>query len=156
MGLNMSLGVGFSLGLMCASGFGEEELRSGAAQPSRGAAQPSGGAAQLREGEKFAPAKDAKLQLEELFKGPELNRSLWNTSLKVFGRWGDRYHNSSYLNYLSDEDVLLEKGHLRLRAERRSVEGDASASPDDLVRISVGLEDARELIADLAQALATS
>jgi hypothetical protein len=42
----------------------------------------------------------------------------------VFGRWGDRYHNDSYLNYLSDEDVLLEKGRLRLRAEQRSVEGD--------------------------------
>ncbi|NBV33009.1 MAG: glycoside hydrolase family 16 protein [Proteobacteria bacterium] len=123
MGLNMSLGVGFSIGLifstrlMGASGIGEAEVK-------RGAAEPSGGATQLREGDKFKPAKDAKLQLEELFKGPELNRSLWNTDLKVFGRWGDRYHNSSYLNYLSDEDVLLEKGHLRLRAERRSVEGD--------------------------------
>jgi len=123
MGLNMSLGVGFSIGLifsiglMGASGIGEAEVK-------RDAAEPSGGAPQMREGDKFKPAKDAKLQLEELFKGPELNRSLWNTDLKVFGRWGDRYHNSSYLNYLSDEDVLLEKGHLRLRAERRSVEGD--------------------------------
>jgi len=81
-------------------------------------------ALELREGQPFTLAADARLQLEERFKGPELDRTLWHTSLKVFGRWGDRYHNDSYLNYLSDEDVLLENGRLRLRAEHRSVEGD--------------------------------
>ena len=62
--------------------------------------------------------------MEEDFSQPTLNLDLWSTSLKVFGRWGDRYHNDSYLNYLSDEEVLLEKGLLRLRSEQRSVEGD--------------------------------
>ena len=38
---------------------------------------------------------------------------------------------------------------------RRSVEGAASASPDDLIRVSIGLEDPGELIEDMAQALGT-
>lgn len=70
------------------------------------------------------PPEGFALALEEDFSKPLLNADLWSTSLKVFGRWGDRYHNDSYLNYLSDEDVLLEKGLLRLRAEQRIVEGD--------------------------------
>lgn len=36
---------------------------------------------------------------------------------------------------------------------RKSVEGDASATPDNLLRISVGIEDAKDLIADFEQAL---
>jgi beta-glucanase (GH16 family) len=70
------------------------------------------------------PPEGFVLALEEDFSKPLLNADLWSTSLKVFGRWGDRYHNDSYLNYLSDEDVLLEKGLLRLRTEQRIVEGD--------------------------------
>jgi cystathionine gamma-synthase len=36
---------------------------------------------------------------------------------------------------------------------RKSVEGDASATPDNLLRVSVGIEDAKDLIADFEQAL---
>lgn len=36
---------------------------------------------------------------------------------------------------------------------RKTIEGDASPVPDDLVRLSVGIEDAGDLIADLEQAL---
>jgi len=90
----------------------------------------------LAEGEKFALDARGRLLLEERFSGPELDHLLWNTSLKVFGRWGDRYHNDSYLNYLSDDDVLLEKGGLRLRAERRSVEGD---NPPGVYDYSAGM-----------------
>lgn len=64
------------------------------------------------------------LVLEETFESPELNRELWETKLKVFGREGDRYHNSSYLNYLIDEDVLLGAGALSLRAARCTFRGD--------------------------------
>ena len=39
---------------------------------------------------------------------------------------------------------------------RASVEGSASQTPDDLLRLAIGLEDADDLIADLAQALAAS
>jgi cystathionine gamma-synthase len=36
---------------------------------------------------------------------------------------------------------------------RRSIEPDDSTTPDDLLRLSVGLEDIQDLVADLAQAL---
>jgi cystathionine gamma-synthase len=36
---------------------------------------------------------------------------------------------------------------------RKSVEGEDSPTPDNLLRISVGLEDVRDLIADWEQAL---
>jgi cystathionine gamma-synthase len=37
---------------------------------------------------------------------------------------------------------------------RASVEGPATRTPDDLLRLAIGLEDADDLIADLDQALA--
>ena len=37
---------------------------------------------------------------------------------------------------------------------RATVEGDESPFPDDLLRLSIGIEDANDLIADLEQALA--
>ena len=70
------------------------------------------------------PPTGFSLVLEETFESVELNRELWETKLKVFGREGDRYHNSSYLNYLIDEDVLIEAGSLRLRAARSTIHGD--------------------------------
>jgi beta-glucanase (GH16 family) len=84
---------------------------------------------------KFPPV-GFELKLAEDFSTEQLNTELWNTSLKVFGRWGDRYHNDSYLNYLSDEDVFVEEGRLRLRAERRSVEGD---NPPGIYDFSAGM-----------------
>jgi beta-glucanase (GH16 family) len=82
------------------------------------------------------PPPGYALAMEDRFDGRRLNLDLWSTSLKVFGRWGDRYHNDSYLNYLSDEDVLLENGLLRLRAEHRSVEGD---NPPGVYDYSAGM-----------------
>lgn len=82
------------------------------------------------------PPSGFSLALEETFSGKELNRDLWSTELKVFGRWGDRYHNDSYLNYLSDEDVLQEGGRLRLRSDLRSVEGD---NPPGVYEYSSGM-----------------
>jgi beta-glucanase (GH16 family) len=95
-------------------------------------ATPSGGA---RQPAQFPPS-GFWLSLEEHFSEPQLNTDLWSTNLKVFGRWGDRYHNDSYLNYLSDEDVLVEGGALRLRAEQRSVEGD---NPPGVYDYSAGM-----------------
>jgi beta-glucanase (GH16 family) len=76
-----------------------------------------------KEPPQFPPA-GFNLVLEETFESAGLNRQLWETKLKVFGREGDRYHNSSYLNYLVDDDVLLEGGSLRLRAARSAIRGD--------------------------------
>ena len=44
-------------------------------------------------------------------------------------------------------------GTQSLIEHRASIEGPDSATPDDLLRVSVGLENADDLIADLAQAL---
>lgn len=64
------------------------------------------------------------------------------------------------------EDALKLAGALQLFAHatslggvesliehRKSVEGDASATPDNLLRVSVGIEDVKDLIADFEQAL---
>lgn len=94
------------------------------------------GAGRLQENVQVLPPVGFELALEDRFEGKYLNRDLWSTSLRVFGRWGDRYHNDSYLNYLSDEDVLLENGHLRLRADNRNVEGD---NPPGVYDYSAGM-----------------
>ncbi len=79
--------------------------------------------AEALEKAQFPPA-GFQLALADEFSSARLNRDLWSTSLEVFGRWGDRYHNDSYLNYLSDDDVLIGGGSLQLRSDYRSVEGD--------------------------------
>lgn len=70
------------------------------------------------------PSAGYHLEFEDRFDGESLERTFWDTRLKVFGRYGDRYHNNSYLNYLSDDDVLLEGGSLRLRAQKRDLIGE--------------------------------
>jgi beta-glucanase (GH16 family) len=69
-------------------------------------------------------AEGMRLIFAEDFAGGELNRSLWTTTMAFIGRQGGRYHNDSYLSYATDEDVLLEDGKLRLRAQRREYQGD--------------------------------
>ena len=91
--------------------------------------------ARADEGPRFPPA-DFKLILDESFDAARLNSELWETKLKVLGREGDRYHNHSYLNYLVDEDVLLEAGTLRLRAARGKVHGD---DPPGVYEYSAGM-----------------
>lgn len=87
------------------------------------------------EGPRFPPA-GFKLILDESFDAARLNSELWETKLKVLGREGDRYHNHSYLNYLVDDDVLLESGSLRLRAARGKVHGD---DPPGVYEYSAGM-----------------
>ena len=91
--------------------------------------------ARADEGPRFPPA-DFKLILDESFDAARLNSELWETKLKVLGREGDRYHNHSYLNYLVDDDVLLEAGSLRLRAARGKVHGD---DPPGVYEYSAGM-----------------
>ncbi len=84
---------------------------------------------------RFPPA-DFKLLLDESFDSARLNSELWETKLKVLGREGDRYHNHSYLNYLLDEDVLVQGGTLRLRATQGKVHGD---DPPGIYEYSAGM-----------------
>jgi beta-glucanase (GH16 family) len=70
------------------------------------------------------PPTGYALEMEDTFSGESLDPSLWDTRLKVFGRFGDRFHNVSYLNYLTEDDVLVEGGSLRLRAQKREIFGE--------------------------------
>ncbi len=57
------------------------------------------------------------------FDGAILNRSAWTTTMAFIGRSGARHHNSSYLSYATDEDVIVAAGTLRLRADAVALEG---------------------------------
>lgn len=82
------------------------------------------------------PPPGYTLELEDAFEAPGLDAAVWDSRLKVFGRFGDRFHNASYLNYLSDDDVLIEGGSLRLRAQKRELIGE---SPPGLYEYSAGM-----------------
>lgn len=57
------------------------------------------------------------------FDQPELNRSLWTTTMAFIGRSGARHHNPSYLSYSTDEDAIVHDGTLRLRVDAIGLEG---------------------------------
>lgn len=59
---------------------------------------------------------------EDTFKGIELDQQKWNTNLKVFGRISDSYHNRSYQNIISFDDVIVNNGlFLRSRVSTGSM-----------------------------------
>lgn len=58
------------------------------------------------------------------FDGDTLNRDHWNTTLRDMpGAAGQRYHNTGYAQYIMDDDIIVEDGLLRLRAQRRTITG---------------------------------
>ena len=65
-----------------------------------------------------------QLVFQDEFSGGDLDRAKWNTTMAFAGRQGGRYHNTSYLHYLLDDDILLGGGFLQLRASKREVQGD--------------------------------
>lgn len=65
-----------------------------------------------------------ELVFAEEFDTSELNRGLWQTTMAFIGRQGGRHHNDSYLSYVTDDDIQIEDGRLKLRAHRRPVLGD--------------------------------
>jgi beta-glucanase (GH16 family) len=65
-----------------------------------------------------------RLTFAEEFEAARLEPARWTTTMAFVGRSGGRYHNDSYLSYTTDDDVLLEDGKLRLRADRREIHGD--------------------------------
>ena len=70
-----------------------------------------------------APPDGYHLVFQDEFDRPELDATKWNTTMAFLGRQGARYHNVSYLHYVLDDDVILSDGILRLRADRRVVDG---------------------------------
>jgi beta-glucanase (GH16 family) len=71
-----------------------------------------------------APPEGYQLVFNDEFDRPQLDTAKWNTTMAFAGRQGARYHNPSYLHYVMDDDVLFASGILRLRADRRGIEGD--------------------------------
>jgi beta-glucanase (GH16 family) len=72
-----------------------------------------------------APGDEWKLVWSDEFDGDALDRDKWNTTLgDMPGAAGQRYHNTSYAQYLMDDDTIVENGLLRLRAQKRTVVGD--------------------------------
>ncbi len=73
-----------------------------------------------------SPGADWQLVWSDEFDGDALNRDDWNTTLiDMPGAAGLRYHNTGYAQYLMDDDILVEEGLLRLRAQRRTMTGDS-------------------------------
>lgn len=48
------------------------------------------------------------LVFEDKFQGKELDHQKWNTTLKVFGRMDDHYHNKSYANVIEPSNVHID------------------------------------------------
>jgi beta-glucanase (GH16 family) len=66
-----------------------------------------------------------RLVWNDEFEGDTINLDNWNTYLRDLpGAAGERYHNTSYAQYIMDDDVIVENGLLRLQAQRRTITGD--------------------------------
>ena len=70
-----------------------------------------------------APPAGWNLVFSDEFNAGELDTTKWGTTMAFVGIHGPRYHNEYYLSYTVDEDVIFNDGHLRLRTDRREVEG---------------------------------
>lgn len=63
------------------------------------------------------PVSCTKIVFEDTFEGSKLDEQKWNTTLKVFGRKSDDYHNDSYANVLDASNVEV-KDSLLLRTKK--------------------------------------
>jgi beta-glucanase (GH16 family) len=72
---------------------------------------------------KADPPPGWKLIFSDEFDGDTLDPNKWNTTMEFIGTHGQRYHNEYYLSYTQDEEAVVKGGHLRLRTDRRTVEG---------------------------------
>ena len=78
----------------------------------------------------FLPGGPWALAWHDEFDGPELNASWWNVgTLKaangdlIPGAYGGHQLNWKHLDYVTADDVMLDAGTLRLRSQRRTVQG---------------------------------
>ncbi len=72
---------------------------------------------------KAEPPAGWKLVFADEFAGDEFDETKWSTTMEFIGTHGQRYHNEYYLSYTCDEEVVVRDGKLRLRTDRRTVEG---------------------------------
>jgi len=71
-----------------------------------------------------APPVGWELVFADEFEAGQLDTKKWGTTMAFVGTHGPRYHNEYYASYTLDEDVMLGDGLLRLRTDRRAVQGD--------------------------------
>ena len=69
------------------------------------------------------PPEGWKIVFQDEFDGEDLDDAKWSTTMEFAGTHGTRYHNEYYSSYTVDEDVVIRDGLLRLRTDRRTVEG---------------------------------
>ncbi len=69
------------------------------------------------------PPAGWKLVFADEFEGDTLDEAKWSTTMEFIGTHGRRYHNEYYLSYTCDEEAVVREGKLRLRTDRRTVEG---------------------------------
>lgn len=70
------------------------------------------------------PGTGWQLVWHDEFDGDTLNPDYWNTVIiDMPGAAGPRHHNDQYAQYIMDDDVLVEDGLLRLRAQKRTIRG---------------------------------
>lgn len=69
------------------------------------------------------PPAGWKLVFSDEFAGDTLDPDKWSTTMEFVGTHGQRYHNEFYLSYTCDDEVVIRDGMLRLRTDRRTVEG---------------------------------
>ena len=72
---------------------------------------------------KAEPPAGWKMVFADEFGGDCLDETKWSTTMEFIGTHGQRYHNEYYLSYTCDEEVVVREGKLRLRTDRRTVEG---------------------------------
>jgi beta-glucanase (GH16 family) len=71
-----------------------------------------------------SPGSAWNLVFDDEFSGSSIDHSKWTTYLPWPGPEGNgRYHNSSYLSYIMDDDVVVSNGSLKLLTEKRDVVG---------------------------------
>ncbi len=69
-----------------------------------------------------APHTGWDLTFVDEFSGTSIDRGKWATQLAWSGDDGSyRHHNSNYLSYIMDDDVVVNNGTLKLRTQRRRV-----------------------------------
>ena len=63
------------------------------------------------------------LTFDDEFDGKQLDQAKWGTTMSFIGTQGPRFHNKYYQSYTLDENVVFADGRLKLRVDRRAIEG---------------------------------
>ena len=90
---------------------------------------------------KAEPPPGWPLIFHDEFEGDAIDAAKWSTEMAFIGIHGPRYHNEYYASYTVDEDVIVSDGMLRLRTDRRVVEGNEAPGMFDYTQGLVSTHD---------------